>query len=467
MFEEIITYLRQHPEGVSSSELASKFLKIQNANSSFAHLTVNSILSKNRKCYQDAQGNWHIRTASSSDSSLKNLPLSATFVLGHPEKKDRNIYYIALWQIFPHPQYIRGGWTVDQNILQKTYMADLCSQNDESFDQKTGPAIILQIENMLKSTLPVFLSRSEFNLFKYALIQSGIDLTDDYFYIQDFIKAGGIDIEDPESLSNLSQSLLGKSIESISAHNRGQLFAECIKEMIEALIVKGIDTRDDLDIFFNQSSDLLLKGKEFSFNDICSLPSSSGIFAFKNKDGKYLYIGKTNNLKRKILRFLISFEDNPSKLKELIQNSHTLITHQCNSELETILYEHRLIKKYSPDLNRETNEVLNISGSPVDVDNYIVVIPDNQKSLLLTFWFSKYQRIRIKPFDFKSKDTFINELNQYFSNRENTEPLDQLELNLAFKWIKKNQDDIVIIPVSSSSSGSEILESIKYYAENF
>ncbi len=74
MLEEIIKYLEQHPDGVSSLELAKEFLKIQDTQSTFAHLTISSILSKNKRIYMDNNGLWHIKISSASCRSLEQLP---------------------------------------------------------------------------------------------------------------------------------------------------------------------------------------------------------------------------------------------------------------------------------------------------------------------------------------------------------------------------------------------------------
>ena len=49
MLEKIINYLEEHPDGVSSFELAKEFFKFQDTQSSFAHLTISSILLKNKR----------------------------------------------------------------------------------------------------------------------------------------------------------------------------------------------------------------------------------------------------------------------------------------------------------------------------------------------------------------------------------------------------------------------------------
>jgi hypothetical protein len=462
MLEKIINYLEEHPDGVSSFELAKEFFKFQDTQSSFAHLTISSILLKNKRVYMDNNGQWHIK-ANPSCRSLEQLPLIATFIIGDTKISKHQIYYISLWKIFPEPQHLYGEWAVDDDFLQTIGKGELRSIYDHPFSASGGHQPLLDAVSHLKLTVPVYLSASHQNLLKTAAAAMGISLTDDSIHMSELFQCAGIKINDPENLSCCCETLFGKTSNNQSAFRQSQLFAECIRELIRILMEKGIYSREDMDDLLKESRKSLISGKEFSYDQICSLPPERGVFGFKDKNGKFLYIGKTDNLKRRILNF---FRDNNSKsvkLRFLLEHSHSLITHQCVSELEALLFEHRLILKHSPQLNIQ-KDLLQQKDPLPKIEDCIVVTPHVHTDFLMTFWFCKNKKIRIKAIDLNHSEKLNAELEDFFNpQKESSGPSDPIELNLARNWINKNKDQLLIVPVNETSDGSEIFESLKFH----
>lgn len=460
MLEEIIRYLEQHPDGVSSMELAKKFLKLQDTQSSFAHITISSILSKNKRCFIDSHGNWHTKQISPSCNTLEQLPLTAIFILGNTEKKNRQIYYIALWKILPEPQYLIGGWAVDEDFLQKTGKGDLQWIYDNSIFASGSSEPVLDVLNQSKFTIPVYLCASQHNMLRFASAASGMELTDDSIYIDELFQCADIKIDDPEDLGCYCTALFGKTSDNISAFKQGQLFAECVRESVRVLMEKGIYSREDVDNLLKEIRKPLISGKEFSYEQICALPSGRGVFGFKDKNGKYLYIGKTDNLKRKILGFLRNGYSSSAKLQFLIEQSQSLTTYQCASELEALLYEHRLILKHSPQLNPKID--FHAKAPAENLEDCIIVMPHTQTESLMTFWFCRNKKIKIKAVDLRNSEIFCQEFEAFFSlDSKSAELPDAMEMTLAFNWIRQNEDQVLMMPTTGTVNGSEILNSIK------
>lgn len=463
MLEEIIEYLKEHPEGVSSTELAQKFLKIQNPQSSFAHLTVRSILSKNSKCYIDKSDMWHVQSILASDKSLNKLPLTAVFLIGSSSgTSDRQIYYIALWKINPEVQYLWGGWNIELESVQQNNLQNLASIYDVSLLTLGKKESIAQA---LQSSIPVFANLNEYNLFRAECLSQEIDLTDDTIHICDLLDATGIVVNGLGNVSTLSKALLGNTADFMSAYKQGQVFAECVRELVQKLSEKGIDSRLELDNALKSSRSIPIKGKMFTYDQICALPETHGVFALKNKDEQYLYIGKSDNLKRKFQSFLRYPQENPAKLKQLLEQAYSLITHQSASGLEALLYEYRLINKYAPLLNQKINSN-HVAASNDPMEDCVVVMPHINNELVMTFWFKKNQKIKIRSLNLNSDNTFVSEIESYFSQKNQVETVDSVEINLSHKWVLQNRDKIILVPAKNGISGSEILSEIKFLWKN-
>ncbi len=89
---------------------------------------------------------------------------------------------------------------------------------------------------------------------------------------------------------------------------------------------------------------------------IDTLPESSGVYTFYNADGVPLYIGKSINLKERILSH---FTDATSNMKEakVFHSIGSLEVQKTDGELGALLRESQLIKKYKPVYNRQLREM--------------------------------------------------------------------------------------------------------------
>ena len=80
-----------------------------------------------------------------------------------------------------------------------------------------------------------------------------------------------------------------------------------------------------------------------------NLPENSGCYLMKNKDDKVIYVGKANNLKRRVSSYFLSGRDaKTAALVEKIDHIDYIIT---GNEYEALVLENNLIKKYNPHYN--------------------------------------------------------------------------------------------------------------------
>lgn len=84
------------------------------------------------------------------------------------------------------------------------------------------------------------------------------------------------------------------------------------------------------------------------------IPQRSGVYIFKNNDGKVLYVGKAIDLYHRVASYFSNFPASwreNVKLKSLVGQIAKVETIIVESELEALILEANLIKKYLPSFN--------------------------------------------------------------------------------------------------------------------
>ncbi|MBU2446856.1 MAG: GIY-YIG nuclease family protein, partial [Bacteroidetes bacterium] len=100
---------------------------------------------------------------------------------------------------------------------------------------------------------------------------------------------------------------------------------------------------------------------------VAKLPSRPGVYLFRDKKGKVIYVGKAKNLKSRVISY---FRDSNSdrKVKKIVRGSHYLDFTETSSELSAFLLESELIKKIKPTHNTALKIVRNYSFIGLSAD---------------------------------------------------------------------------------------------------
>lgn len=85
-------------------------------------------------------------------------------------------------------------------------------------------------------------------------------------------------------------------------------------------------------------------------NLIRSLPGKPGVYQYFNKEAKVIYVGKAKNLKKRVASYFTKSHQS-GKLKMLVSKIDHIEFVVTNTELDALLLENNLIKKYQPKYN--------------------------------------------------------------------------------------------------------------------
>jgi len=86
-------------------------------------------------------------------------------------------------------------------------------------------------------------------------------------------------------------------------------------------------------------------------SDYISLPQKPGVYIFKNKKGEILYVGKAKSLKNRVSSYFANPSLLTGKTSVMVSQVATISIIPVESELESLLLEANLIKKFMPKYN--------------------------------------------------------------------------------------------------------------------
>ncbi len=126
------------------------------------------------------------------------------------------------------------------------------------------------------------------------------------------------------------------------------------------------------------------------------LPETPGVYQFKNKLGKVIYIGKAKNLKARVSQYILGTDSRPM-VATLMKNAGSVEIIMTNSESEALILENLLIKNRQP--------MFNINLKDDKTYPYLAVTDEEWPRLITT------RRLTKKLKSFRGPFTQVNLLN--------------------------------------------------------
>jgi excinuclease ABC subunit C len=82
-----------------------------------------------------------------------------------------------------------------------------------------------------------------------------------------------------------------------------------------------------------------------------NLPDNPGVYLMRNFLGEVIYVGKAKNLKNRVRQYFQNSKNHSEKVKAMVKNISEFEYIVTDSEIEALILECNLIKKYSPKYN--------------------------------------------------------------------------------------------------------------------
>lgn len=82
-----------------------------------------------------------------------------------------------------------------------------------------------------------------------------------------------------------------------------------------------------------------------------NLPETPGVYMHRDEASNVIYVGKAVNLKRRVSQYFQSSRNHDPKVRAMVKNISYFEYISCQSEMEALILECNLIKKYEPKYN--------------------------------------------------------------------------------------------------------------------
>lgn len=95
---------------------------------------------------------------------------------------------------------------------------------------------------------------------------------------------------------------------------------------------------------------LKTKSKQFQ-NKINNAPTTPGCYLYKDKDGNVLYVGKAKNIRKRVQSYFANYKKLDIKIQNMIDLSNDIQFIEVDTEVEALILELNLIKKFKTKYN--------------------------------------------------------------------------------------------------------------------
>ncbi|MBR1792852.1 MAG: excinuclease ABC subunit C [Bacteroidales bacterium] len=82
-----------------------------------------------------------------------------------------------------------------------------------------------------------------------------------------------------------------------------------------------------------------------------TIPENPGVYQHLDASGTVIYVGKARNLQRRVSSYFSHYDDKSAKIKMLVRNIYDIRVTVVSTEVDALLLENNLIKRYQPRYN--------------------------------------------------------------------------------------------------------------------
>jgi hypothetical protein len=209
----------------------------------------------------------------------------------------------------------------------------------------------------------------------------------------------------------------------------------------------------------------------FSFGPdlLARTPDSPGVYVMKSRDGSVLYVGKARNLKGRMRAYFTPRALKDSRVARIHEGLYSLEFFPLASEIEALLLEMHLIRKFHPSINIQT-EVHGGGKTYGREDNLVVLVPQPESRKTEAYFLcqgSFVGQLSIVLGREPGKRVTRRIRSIYFgSRRARKRKREAWELELVSRWIAANRKCLNCVDVDDAGSFDTVVRQLSQYLKD-
>ncbi|MFH1680916.1 MAG: nucleotide excision repair endonuclease [Candidatus Eisenbacteria bacterium] len=352
LLERVHHFLREHPEGVPSTEIARRFLHVQDPRPSSAGPVVDSLLGGDPRFSLIGTQMWAAAPDETPSGSAGSGEGALLFGVARRSETDPRAYLYAFLRT---QEGVESGSLV---FVRRLGAAD------------TPPARLADLARGAR--LVVFYSRAPFRALEEPARVFFVSTLRLRAWASGFLE--GKEVRTPALLA----ARLGLPVKE---GEDPLLEARLLRAIHERLLeTRGLPPADT-DRAASREVPFLREGGEELLAD---LPDRPGVYRMHGRTGELLYIGKSRSLRSRVESYFTGFSGLSDDKKELVRRIAEIEVDVLGSEAEALLHEWRSIRKKRPPYNEKV-EVRAEPSPVVRGKNLVLFLPSTDERTATLF----------------------------------------------------------------------------------
>lgn len=244
--------------------------------------------------------------------------------------------------------------------------------------------------------------------------------------------------------------------------------AELLDSCLEALREEN-ESLEDLLRESNPAPDPL-DWSRFAFDRefLRSLPATPGTYRFLDRSGGLLYVGKSNNLQRRIGSYFREGARGRPRIRNLLEELHRIEYEPSGSDLEAVLREAAEIRKRKPARNVQ-RRVHPRGGVSQRLQSILILEPAEPPMVLRAYLIREgrlLDKIGIGP-----RGGGLNKIerileDRFFSVTDGPTPVydgPDLDVEMVVRWLTTHRDRVVAFDPTNLKTAEEVTERLRWF----
>lgn len=249
-------------------------------------------------------------------------------------------------------------------------------------------------------------------------------------------------------------------------HAKVQNLQWVLEHALSAAEKRGLEVTRDL-LRFGAPSPTRVDFARYGFDRewLSEIPQCPGVYTFSDREGKVLYVGKSNNLKNRINSYFWSTGEGPpstegQKIEGILNDLYMIDCTELGSDLEALIEEYRLIDQHRPRYNTRVS----IQKRTVTIPRRILIPRSLSKGMLKLYLLTEGLPLLEHEYWCGEKDRRLRDLLEEMSTGTGY-VFDPLK-TIALSYMKRYEDNLIIIDVDRYGTAQDVERVLRQHCED-